>query len=132
MVKEDIVKEWFYKGQKDIEDAEFLLENNRSIESTSFHIQQAAEKYIKGFLIFHGWKLEKIHDLIKLLEEVIKVDGSFNKFCNPLRKITNFYIESRYPLGYKIEYTKEELKESIKQTKNLITLINKKLNLGKK
>ena len=27
MAKEKIVKEWFDKGHKDIEDAEFLLEN---------------------------------------------------------------------------------------------------------
>lgn len=125
MAKEKIVKEWFDKGQKDIKDAEFLLENDRAAENIAFHIQQAAEKYLKGFLIFHEWKLEKIHDLIKLLEEAIKIDKSFNEFAKPLRKITNFYFESRYPVGYKVEYTKEELKESLERTKNLINLIKK-------
>jgi len=116
MVKERLVKEWFSKGQKDIEDAEFLLNNNRAKETVSFHIQQAAEKYLKGFLIYSGWKLEKVHDLVKLLEEAIKFNKSFSKFVKPMRKITNFYFESRYPVGYEVEYTKTELKKSIKRS----------------
>ena len=132
MVKIKIAKEWFDKGQKDIEDAEFLLKNNRAKENISFHVQQAAEKYLKGFLIYNGWKLEKVHDLIKLLEEAIKFDKQFNKFIKPMRKITNFYFESRYPVGYKIRYTKQELRKSIQQTKDLIALINKKLKFAKK
>jgi len=129
MAKEKIVKEWFNKGQKDIEDAEFLLDNNRAAENISFHIQQALEKYLKGFLIFHGWKLEKIHDLVKLLGEAIKIDRSFNQFIKPLRIITNFYVESRYPVGYEVAYTEQELKESVNQAKSLIILIKKKLNM---
>ena len=113
MVKGEIAKEWFNRGKKDIDDAEFLLDNNRALENVSFHIHQAIEKYIKGFLIFHGWELERIHDLVKLIEEVIKIDKSFIKFIKPLQKITNFYFESRYPLGYDVEYTKQELKAAI-------------------
>ncbi len=131
MVKEEIIKEWLDKGKKDIEDAEFLLENDRSAETVSFHIQQAGEKYLKGFLIYNGWKLERIHDLVKLNEEATKIDKSFNRFSNPLRKITNFYFESRYPVGYEVEYTKQELKEAINKTKDLIVLIKKKLNFLK-
>ena len=128
MVKEKLVKEWLWKGQKDVEDAEFLFKNNRAVESISFHIHQSAEKYLKGFLIYNGWNLEKIHDLVKLLEEAIKIDKSFNKFTKPLRKITNFYFESRYPVGYKVEYSKKELKDSLNKTKNLVKFIKKKIN----
>ena len=126
MVKDKIAKEWFAKGQSDLEDAEFLFNNNRAKESVSFHIQQAAEKYLKGYLIWHGWKLEKIHDLVKLIEDAKKFDKSFRRFVPSMRKITNFYFESRYPVGYEVEYTKNELKQAIKQTKKLIKFIKKK------
>ena len=128
MAKEKIAKEWFDKGRKDIEDAEFLLDNKRAVENVSFHIHQSIEKYLKGFLICNGWKLEKIHDLIKLIEEAAKIDKSFAGFVAPLRKITNFYYESRYPVGYEIKYTNKELRQSISQAKNLIKLIKKKIN----
>ena len=129
MVKEKIAKEWFAKGQSDLDDAEFLFNNNRAKESVSFHIQQAAEKYLKGYLIGHGWKLEKVHDLVKLIEDAKKLDKSFSRFTDSMRKITNFYFESRYPVGYEVEYTKSELKQAITQTKNLIKLIKKKSKL---
>lgn len=131
MAKEKIAREWFDKGRKDIEDAEFLLKNNRAAENISFHIHQSMEKYLKGFLIYNGWKLEKIHDLIKLIEEVIKIDKSFKRYVVPLRKITNFYFESRYPVGYKVKYSKQELRKSIVHAKSLIALINKKLKFKK-
>ena len=129
MVKEKIVKEWFDKGQSDLDDAEFLFNNDRAKESVSFHIQQAAEKYLKGYLIGRGWKLEKVHDLVKLIEEAKKFDKSFRRFVDSMRKITNFYFESRYPVGYEIEYTKKELLQALIQTKNLIKLIKKKSKL---
>lgn len=126
MVKKSIVKEWFDKGQKDIEDAEFLLQNNRALENIAFHIQQGTEKFLKGFLIGHGWRLEKIHDLRKLLEEAIKIDNSFKKFIASFRIISRFYTESRYPLGYDFEYTEDELKEYLSKVKEFINLIKQK------
>ncbi len=129
MAKIKLAKEWFDKGQKDIDDAEFLLKNNRALENVSFHVHQAVEKYLKGFLIYNGWKLEKIHDLIKLIEEAAKIDKSFRKFTSQLRKITNFYFESRYPVGYELDYTKKELDKSIKVTKKRIDAIKKKTKL---
>ena len=127
MVKKKIVGEWFSKGQKDIDDAEFLLKNNRALENIAYHIHQAAEKYLKGYLIDNGWKLEKIHDLVRLLEEAININKSFNRFAASMRKITNFYFESRYPTGYEVEYTKQELKKAIKESKAMISLIKKRV-----
>jgi len=112
MVKNEIVKEWFLRGERDIEDAGFLLENDRALENVSFHIHQALEKYLKGFLIYNGWELEKIHDLVKLLKEAIKFDDSFTEFTEFARTVTDFYFESRYPAGYDVDYTKRRVTRS--------------------
>lgn len=127
MDKQRVVKEWFSKGDKDIKDAEFLFKHNRALETISFHIQQAAEKYLKGFLISKGKELEMIHDLVKLLQDAIRIDSDFEQFKDIVKKVTNFYFESRYPVGYKVEYTKKEIEEALSQTKKLIKLINKKI-----
>lgn len=126
MVKPRIVEEWYSKGNKDIQDAEFLFKHNRAVETTSFHIQQAAEKYLKGFLISRGKGLEMIHDLVKLLQDAIKIDSDFAQFKDMAKEITDFYFESRYPIGYDVEYTKEEIKEALARTKKLIKLIKQK------
>lgn len=120
-------KMWFKRAQKDIEDAELLLRNSNSMENAAFLIQQAVEKYLKGFLIYHGWELEKIHDLVKLVSYVIKIDNAFEEFVPSLRKITTFYTETRYPIAYELEYTTQEMQESMEEAKRLITLIKKKV-----
>lgn len=127
MGKEEI-KEWFGKAKKDLEEAEFLLKNNRPLEDAGFFIQQAVEKYLKGFLIYHGWELRKIHDLISLLGDVIKIEKEFQRFSQELQIITKYYLDSRYPVGYPIEYTREQIEESLKSAKEIIGLINKKLS----
>lgn len=129
MVKDTIIKEWFEKARKDLDSAEFLLENNQSLEIVAFHIQQSAEKYLKGFLIAHGRELVKIHDLIRLLEDAVKIDKDFKIFINPFQKITDFYFESRYPVGYEVEYTKEELQSAINDVKSLIEMIKEKVKI---
>lgn len=127
MDKRIIVKEWFNKGNKDIKDAEFLFKHNRALETISFHIQQAAEKYLKGFLIANGKELEFIHDLVKLLKDAIKISSDFEQFKDITKKITDFYFESRYPIEYEVEYTKQEIKEALIQVKRLIKLIKDKV-----
>ena len=37
-----------------------------------------AEKYLKGFLVFSGWKLEKVHDLVRLVNECKKANSDFD------------------------------------------------------
>ena len=80
-----------------------------------------------GFLLFNGWELEKIHDLVKLAKDASKFDKSFGKFISAMEEITNFYIESRYPVGYEIEYTKGEIEKAIKIAKSLGVLVKEKI-----
>lgn len=126
MAKEEIVNEWFNRAQKDIDDAEFLFLHSRPLENIAYLIQQGIEKYLKGFLIYHGWKLEKVHDLVRLVEEAIKIEKSFKHFVSAMRKINEFYLLSRYPVGYEGRYTREEIEEALLKAKELIALIREK------
>jgi HEPN domain-containing protein len=127
MVKLKIVKEWFTNGDKDIKNAEFLFKGGRDLETVAFHIQQAAEKYLKGFLIAQGKELAMIHDLVTLLRNAIEADPEFIQFKDAVKQITNFYFESRYPMGYKVEYARGEIKTAIAQVNGLIALIEHKV-----
>jgi len=124
MVKEE-VKEWFSKAEKDLDEAKFLFEKNRPLENIAFFIHEAVEKYIKSYLISNGWELEKTHDLVRLLREACKFEKSLEKFIPLTEEMANYYIESRYPIGYLVEYTKEEIEKSIKGTEALINSIKR-------
>ncbi|MCM8832186.1 MAG: HEPN domain-containing protein [Candidatus Omnitrophica bacterium] len=126
MAKEEI-NEWISKATKDLEEAKFLFDHNRPLEDSAYFVHQAIEKYLKAFLISKDWELEKIHDLVKLIKDASKFDKSFEKFISAMEEITDFYIESRYPVGYEVEYTKEEIEKAIKVAEALQELIKEKI-----
>lgn len=54
-------KDWFRVGEKEIKRAEILLKAG-DLEGAGFNIQQALEKHLKGFLLYKGWSLRRIHE----------------------------------------------------------------------
>lgn len=65
--------------------------------------------------------------MVKLVKETVKFDKSFEKFIPALEEITDFYIESRYPVGYEVEYTKEELEKAIENAESLSVTVKEKI-----
>ena len=47
-------KDWFAKAAQDMKRVDALLAINDD-EGAGFHLQQAAEKYLKGYLLGRGW-----------------------------------------------------------------------------
>lgn len=125
------VDEWILKADKNLDEAKFLFENNRPFEDVAYFVHQAVEKYLKAFLLHNSWELEKIHDLVKLVKEAVKFDKSFEKFIPAMEETTDFYIESRYPVGYEVEYTKDEIEKSIKNAESLRVAVKEKIWIKK-
>jgi HEPN domain-containing protein len=76
-------------------------------ELAGFCLQQAVEKFLKAFLLSHGWPLRRIHDLGALLDEAIIYNASFEDFRAVCQKITAFYFVERYPLVVETGMTEE-------------------------
>lgn len=103
-------QDWFRIGEKDLKRAEHLL-NINDPEGAGYHLQQAVEKYLKGFLLSKGWKLKRIHDLEVLLND------AYRTLC---QKITGYYVIDRYPLPSAPTLTREEVQESVIEAEKLI------------
>jgi len=110
-MKKQVVEEWLERGKHDLEVARFLLIKEEYSDVVLFHIHQAVEKYLKGFLISRDWKLKKIHDLELLVTEAMFFNDEFQKYLDLGRKLTAFYYEERYPPGPITYYSKEEIEE---------------------
>lgn len=91
-------QEWFEKGKHDLETVKMILDSSGHPDVASVLLQQGIEKYLKGYLIFKGWKLIKIHDLKKLLDKAVNYNVKFKEFYDLLDKITGYYFEERYPI----------------------------------
>ena len=120
-----LAKEWFEKGEHDISGARILYNSNHFTDTIAMLLQQSIEKYLKGYLISQGWKLERIHDLVKLLAEASKYDQDFLLFEDDCRRISEYYFEARYPLGMVAEYPREEIEQSLEVADAIIDKIKK-------
>lgn len=127
MAKKKWVKEWLKIAKKDLEEAEFLFANRRPTEDVVYFLQQAAEKSLKGYLIYRGWKLQKIHDIRTILQEAVKFDKSFETFIPIAAQLTEFYFKGRYPPGEEIDLEEEEIEQKLSEVKKLFGFIETKI-----
>lgn len=92
------VESWLARGDDDLVLVKLILEKGTGSPNLAcFHAQQAAEKYLKGYLAHHDKHVRKIHDLPKLLGGCMQIDSSFKELREDAQYLTQFYIESRYP-----------------------------------
>ncbi|MBM3322634.1 HEPN domain-containing protein [candidate division WOR-3 bacterium] len=111
--------DWFRIADRDLRRCRLLLDGD-DYPGAGFHLQQAVEKYIKGYLLTHGWKLRRIHDLETLLNEAVKLDASLEEFREPCRRVTQYYLEDRYPYIVASELTAEEIQESLRFAERIV------------
>jgi HEPN domain-containing protein len=123
-----IPTDWYAKAEEDLRAARALLDDKvRLYGVAAFHIQQALEKYMKGFLLSKGWTLQRIHDLSKLLNDLVAYEPAFAKYKSLCVRVTEFYFESRYPLFPASVAVEKEVKQMLSEAEELITEIQKRI-----
>lgn len=69
MVDPSIVREWLEKADEDFNFAAAnLREESGFYAQLCFHFQQAAEKYLKAYIIEKELTFDRVHDLVHLLK----------------------------------------------------------------
>lgn len=127
-MKKKLVIEWFERGKRDYETALLVFKHRGYCDEVIFLIHQAMEKYLKGYLIFHGWDLKKTHDIEVLLYEAKVYEPRLEDFLDFGRKLTAFYYESRYPPGTPIEVSQQEADEAIKTAQKIIDMLRRQVD----
>lgn len=125
MDNRDVAKEWFLKAENDLITAEILIKNNGPTDTICFHSQQCAEKYLKGFLCFNNVVPPKIHEVEKLIILCGKIDNSFEDIIEIGENLSDYAVEFRYPVYYKISM--KDAKEAVKNTKKIKNFVLGKL-----
>lgn len=65
--------------------------------------------------------------MVKLVRDATKFDESFENFIPLMEEMADYYIESRYPVGYLVEYTRKEMEKSVKDAQAFIAFIEEKV-----
>lgn len=114
--------DWFEKARKDLRRVEVLLADD-DVEGAGFHLQQAAEKYLKGYLLGRGWSLKYTHDLEVLLNEAMTHDDRFQNYLDVCIMVREFYVEERYPFIGSPLPARHELEDALGTIREMIALI---------
>ncbi len=91
-----------------------------------FHCQQAAEKYLKSFLVWRGVKPERTHDLAQLVDACTQLDVSLVVLRSACVKLSDFAVDVRYP-GVPVEVEEQMAREAIGVAEQICSAIRKKL-----
>jgi HEPN domain-containing protein len=101
LVKEEFTREWIRKAETDFKTADHLCRSGVEFAGgTAFHSQQAAEKYLKAFLVWHQIEFPKTHDIEALLKLAGKVDDKIPEILRDTAILTPYGVDYRYPGEY--------------------------------
>ena len=94
-----LVLEWIRFADMDLRTAELKMTHHpQDLEIICYHCQQAAEKYLKGYLIACGIEHPpKIHDLRKLRRLCLEYDEQFKLIADACETLTIYGVQPRYP-----------------------------------
>jgi HEPN domain-containing protein len=100
MTNDDLVKAWFAKAASDLRNAEIVLSagaEDSPADTVCFHCQQAAEKYLKGFLTSREVEYPLTHSLKALVEKAMVLDRTFDQILEKAESLTPYAVAIRYP-----------------------------------
>ncbi len=98
--RSDLVRGWLGKADNDRLAVINLLNAAGPHDAACFHAQQAVEKYLKGFLDFHGVDFPYKHDLVELAglcETVVRLPELADE---DLAGLTAYAVQLRYDMGF--------------------------------
>ena len=127
MADPQIISEWLKKANEDLEFAISVIEDSTFYAQICFHFHQAAEKYLKSLIIAYDLEFKKIHDLPVLLKLFLVKNPELKKLMNDCRLLNGFYIDTRYPVHWPTQYTKEEALKAKKAAEHIGVEIKKAL-----
>ena len=131
MVDPTIVKEWLDKADEDLRFAESILKDGSVFYAQiCFHFHQAAEKFLKTFIISRGLPFNKVHDLVNLLRVCTGNDQTLADLKEDCITLNSAYIETRYPVHWPTDYSKETAEQSLSAAQSIAFEVRKRIVQG--
>lgn len=87
---------WFRKADSDLADAKRTVSSEGPYDTACFHAQQAAEKYLKGYLALKGQAIPRTHDLEELQRLCVAMEPMPKLAALDLTELTAYAVELRY------------------------------------
>lgn len=115
--------DWIKAAKKDWHRMEKMLEHEDT-EAAGYFFRHTLEKYLKAFLLQHGWKLKKIQALPTLLDDAVKYNANLESFRELCERVSGYYLTERYPALVDTRLTCEDIEKDIEEAKRFIKVLS--------
>jgi HEPN domain-containing protein len=98
MTPHDLARMYVDKGREDENAAAKLLDDDSISDSiVGFHLQQAAEKYLKAVLALHEIRISKTHNIADLILQLQDTSMPVPDEFDPSADLSPYAVRARYP-----------------------------------
>lgn len=124
--KNQYIHQWLGKAHEDLLVVHQLNDaDSIALGVIGFHCQQAAEKFLKAFLIYHDIEPPRTHNLEFLLELCAEIEKKFSGI--DALNLTDYGVQARYPGDYMVP-CRSELNEFIRIVEHIRELVTQKVD----
>ncbi|PIS14228.1 hypothetical protein COT65_00010 [Candidatus Shapirobacteria bacterium CG09_land_8_20_14_0_10_47_13] len=92
-----------------------------------FHFQQAAEKYLKAYILVRGKTFRKIHNLVELVKICSDIDPAFKNLLSEAAVLNPFYTDTRYPVHWPIEFSRHDAEKASQAAQKIGDFVKNKI-----
>jgi len=124
-------RDWFAKADTDFKSAYLLAELPGPPETICFLAQQGAEKYLKGYLVWHGIAFRKVHDMLEILNGCRSVDKAFGQLEDDCQVLNPYAVEVRYP-GFEASYGDQDAYSALERAERIRRFVRGRLELDER
>ena len=123
-----LTAEWVEKAEGDLYSClrEVRARQHPNPDSSCFHAQQCAEKYLKARLQEAGLAFPKTHDLLGLLNRLLTVEAAWTTLNPQLTQLVSYAVVFRYP---GISASKADARKALVACRTLRRTIRQSLKL---
>ena len=116
--------DWYHLAAERLRSTDALRRSEGITYSCVELLQESVERYLKGFLISQGWRLEHIHDLNRLLDAAAAHERGLQAFAPLVQSLTEQFWAQHYP-GEELDDVGTDYDDLRRQAGELIALILK-------
>ena len=122
-------RSWLQRAKADIRAVEVdMLARPPLLMDAVFHCQQAAEKSLKGFLVWRSVSFRKVHSLEEIGEQCIDQDPTLVEIIERAVPLTDYVWKYRYP-GEPAEPSESETSEAFEVAKEVFEAVSARIPL---
>jgi HEPN domain-containing protein len=119
MRKNKVYEEWLKKAEEDFGFARASLKETKYYAQICFHFHQAAEKYLKAFVITNHLDFRPVHNLIELLNTCKNRNQRTEELGEACQYLNPFYIDTRYPVHWPAHYDRKTAVSAMESAKKI-------------